>query len=179
MARKKYTPKAFARAVERYFDSISRDAPVTEQVATGEVDRYGHPVFEPVPVTNRLGELLVRREFLVPPTVSDLCVALGIHRSTWAEYAKDPAFSDTTTHAQGVMRAWNEQQLLTRSGKDVRGIEFNLTNNFGYKDQMHLELGEQTRKTLDQPPIPLSERKALLEQIAREFAGEGEPDGKA
>lgn len=135
MAQKKYTPRTLAKAVQRYFDSISREEPMTERKATGEKDSYGHPIFADEPVRNRLGKPVVRLVFLEPPTVSALCLALKIHRSTWADYAKDPAFADTTTHAQGVMRAWNEQQLLTRPGKDIPGIKFNLENNYGYRDK--------------------------------------------
>lgn len=140
MAQKKYTPRTLAKAVQRYFDSISRDEKVTERKDTGEKDKYGHPVYADEPVCNRLGEPLVRLVFLEPPTVSALCLALGIHRSTWAEYAKKTEYSDTTTYAQGVMRAWNEQQLLTRPGKDIPGIKFNLENNYGYRDKQDMAL---------------------------------------
>lgn len=138
MAQKKYTPRTLAKAVQRYFDSISREEPMTERIATGEKDSYGHPVFADQPVLNRLGEPVVRLVFLEPPTVSALCLALKIHRSTWADYARDPDFADTATHAQGVMRAWNEQQLLTRPGKDIPGIKFNLENNYGYREKQTL-----------------------------------------
>lgn len=144
MAQKKYTPRKLAKAVQRYFDSISRDEPVTERRATGEVDKYGHPVYEDVPVCNRLGEPLVRLVFLEPPTVSGLCLTLGIHRSTWADYASKPEYADTTTHAQGVMRAWNEQQLLTRPGKDIPGIKFNLENNYGYREKQAVAVAGMT-----------------------------------
>lgn len=171
---RKFTPGKLAAAVQRYFDSISRDIQVCDKVPTGELDRYGHPLFRDEPAYNRLGKPIMRQEFLEPPTVSGLCLALGIHRSTWAEYAKDAEYSDTTTYAQGVMRAWNEQQLLTRSGKDVRGIEFNLSNNFGFRDKVEVELGEQSRKAVAREPMTLEERRRLLEEIASEWNdGEG------
>ncbi len=135
MAVKKYTPRTLGKAVQWYFDSISRDEPVVERKPTGELDKYGHPVYADEPVMNRLGQPLVRLVFLEPPTVSAMCLALGIHRSTWADYCQDEKFSDTTSYAQGVMRAWNENQLLTRPGKDIPGIKFNLENNYGYRDR--------------------------------------------
>lgn len=154
MAQKKYTPRTLAKAVQRYFDSISRDEPVTERKATGELDKYGHPVYADEPVCNKLGEPLVRLVFLEPPTVSSLCLALGIHRSTWADYASKPEYADTTTHAQGVMRAWNEHQLLTRPGKDIPGIKFNLENNYGYRDKQAVAVTgmsvEEYLRTLDE-----------------------------
>lgn len=131
MAEKKYTGRTLAKAVKRYFDSISRDKVVTEKLPTGELDKYGHPVFKDVPVTNRLGQQMTRVEFILPPSVSGLCVALGIHRSTWLNYGKDPQMADTVARAGGLMRAYLEEQSLLRQGKDVRGVEFNLLHNFG------------------------------------------------
>lgn len=131
MAEKKYTGRTLAKAVKRYFDSISRDAVVTEKKPTGELDKYGHMIFEDVPVVNRLGETMTRVEFILPPTVGGLCVALGIHRSTWSDYGKKAEFADTVAYAGGLMRAWLDEQSLTRPGKDVRGVEFNLMHNFG------------------------------------------------
>lgn len=144
MAQKKYTPRTLDKAVRRYFNSISREVPLTRREATGELDKYGHKVYADVPVRNRLGEPVVRIEYFEPPTVSSLCLYLGIHRSTWSDYAKDPEFSDTATYARGVMRAWNEQELLTRPGKDIRGIEFNLENNFGYRDKKDVAVSGQS-----------------------------------
>ena len=131
MAReKKYTKKALAEAVNRYFGSITRIITATELVETGERDDKGHKIFKRVPITNSLGEEAKIEEYIIPPTVGDLCRHLGIHRSTWAEYCdpkKHPEFSDTTTYARGCIRAYLEQQLLIR--KDVKGIIFDLQNN--------------------------------------------------
>ena len=150
MAQKKYTPRSFAKAVKRYFDSISREAVVTEKIPTGELDKYGHMIFEDVPVVNRLGETMKRIEFLLPPTVSGLCVALKIHRSTWADYAKDPEFSDTVACAGGLMRAWLEEQGLMRPGKDFRAVEFNLIHNFGVGKEAAGDMGGTVEELLAQ-----------------------------
>jgi len=150
VAQKKYTGRSFAKAVKRYFDSISREVVVTEKKPTGQLDGYGHPVFEDVEVTNRLGEQVKRIEFLVPPTVSGLCVALRIHRSTWSDYAKDPEFADTVACAGGLMRAWLEEQSLVRAGKDFRGVEFNLVHNFGVgKETSGSDMGGSVEDYLD------------------------------
>lgn len=139
---KKYTARRLREQVELYFDSISRDVPVLVPESTGEFDKFGHEIVKMVPAENRLGSQIMRTEYLIPPSVGGLCEFLGIHRDTWAEYcdkAKHPEFSDTTTHARGRMQAWNEEQLLTRSGKDCKGIIFNLENNYGYKEQLGVE----------------------------------------
>lgn len=140
MARpKKYTERTLSKAVERYFDSITREITVTEKQETDQRDDKGHVIYKTVPVENKLGEPVKVTEYIVPPTVGGLCAFLGIHRSTWAEWCdktKHPEFSDTTTRAVGRMRAWNEQELLTRSGKDIKGVIFNLENNYGYRERL-------------------------------------------
>ena len=137
-APRKYTPEELDRAVKQYFKSITRKVKLTEQRPTGKKDKMGHEVYVTVPVTNLLGKEVFVTEYLVPPTVGDLSAALGIHRSTWNEYCGLPEFSDTTTYAQGCIHAYLERELLTRSGKDLKGVQFNLENNFGYKQRMEL-----------------------------------------
>lgn len=175
---KKYTKKTLAEAVERYFASITRIVTMTELVETGERDDKGHKIFERRPITNSLGEEAKVEEYIVPPTVGSLCQFLGIHRSTWAEYCdheQHPEFSDTTTRARGRLRTYLEQQLLVR--KDVKGIIFDLQNNHGYSEKRQVELGERASKAISVGSMPMSEKKLMLEEIAREFGGGGDADG--
>lgn len=137
-AHKKYTPKTLDRAVRQYFKSISREVTVTERKATGEKDEKGHEIYEDVPVINSLGEEMKVTQYLIPPTVGGLSDYLGIHRDTWNAYCRMEEFSDTTTYAQGCMHAYLEQESLTRSGKDLKGVLFNLENNFGYKERLEM-----------------------------------------
>lgn len=174
MARpKKYTAKTLREAVDAYFDSISRTVTATEQVATGQRDAKGHMIYEPRPITNKLGKEMTYDEYILPPTVGGLCQHLGIHRSTWAEYCdpeQHPEFSDTTTRARGRMRGYLEQQLLTR--KDVKGIIFDLQNNYGYAEKRQVELGERATKAVSAASMSMGEKMAMLEEIAREFGGD-------
>lgn len=168
MARpRKYSKKELAEAVERYFDSISRMVTVMERVETDRRDDKGHVIYERRPVLNKLGQEAQVEEFIEPPTIGGLCQFLGIHRSTWADYCDKEEFSDTTTRAGGRIRAYLEQQLLTR--KDVKGIIFDLQNNHGYSEKRHLELGPNANKAISTAGMTIGERKALLEQIGREF----------
>ena len=176
---RKYTRKSLAEAVERYFASITRIVTMTELVETGERDNKGHKIFERRPIINSLGEEAKAEEYIVPPTVGSLCQYLEIHRSTWAEYCdpeKHPEFSDTTTRARGRLRAYLEQQLLIR--KDVKGIIFDLQNNHGYSEKRQVELGERASKAVSANAMSMSEKKELLEEIAREFGGGGDADGE-
>ena len=143
-APRKYTPEELDRAVKQYFKSITRKVKLTEQRPTGKKDKMGHEVYVTVPVTNLLGKEVFVTEYLVPPTVGDLSAALGIHRSTWHDYCdpeKHPEFSDTTTQALGRIHAYLERESLTRSGKDLKGVIFNLENNFGYKERLEVDSG--------------------------------------
>lgn len=135
-APKKYTPEELEAAVRQYFKSITRKRKLTEPVPTGKKDKMGHEIYEHRPVRNLLGKEVFVTEYLLPPTIGDLAAALGIHRDTWNSYCHDEAFSDTTTYAQGCIHAYLERELLTRSGKDLKGVQFNLENNFGYAERM-------------------------------------------
>lgn len=140
-APKKYDEKKLAREVRKYFRSISREVILTEKKPTGQKDKMGHMIYEDVEIKNSLGKPMTVIEYLVPPTVGGLSDFLGIHRDTWNDYCnheKHPEFSDTTTYAQGCIHAYLEREMLTRQGKDLKGVLFNLENNFGYKERMEL-----------------------------------------
>lgn len=177
---RKYTKKSLAGAVERYFASITRIVPVTELVETGERDDKGHKIYERRPVVNSLGEEAKVEEYIVPPTVADLCQFLEIHRSTWADYCDEdlhPEFSDTTTRARGRIRGYLERQLLTR--KEVKGIIFDLQNNHGYAEKRQIGLDEKTRQTVaaSATSMSLDEKLEMLKQIAADYAEGVGPDG--
>lgn len=134
--RKKYTQRTLEQAVRRYFASISRERTITERVDSGRKDSSGHVIWNTVPIKNLLGEEMKVIEYMVPPTVGGLCSYLGIHRSTWHEYSnksKHPELAAITGWAKSQMQAWLEEQLVTR--RDVRGVVFDLENNYGYGDR--------------------------------------------
>lgn len=140
-APKKYDEKTLARAVERYFKSITREVALTERKPTGQRDKMGHEIYEEVPVKNALGKEVTVTEYLVPPSALDLAAFLGIHKSTWENYCnheKYPEFFDSTERALGRIHAYLIRESMTRQGKDLKGILFNLENNFGYKERMEL-----------------------------------------
>lgn len=141
--RKYEDARKFDRQVEKYFESITRLKTVTEKKDSGERDGFGHIIWTEVPVVNRLGKEVQVIEYLVPPTIADLCEWLHIDGATWARYAnpdKHPEFCETITRARGRIQNWNEHELLTREGKDLKGIIFNLENNFGYAARAQVEM---------------------------------------
>lgn len=134
-APKKYTAKTLRQAVENYFAAITRQRIVTEPVPTGRLDNYGHPIFREEPVKNGLGAFVMVTEYLVPPSTGALAIALGIHRSTWVNWhdkEKYPEFQEIVTWADDNILAWKEEQVLTRPGKNLKGIIWDLDNNHGY-----------------------------------------------
>lgn len=134
---KKYkSKKALAEAIERYFSSISRTIPARD--LTGATIR------------NDDGEDITLTQFVVPPSISSMCLYLGIDRSTWQNYCDaqlHPELQDITQTARARIEAYLEEQLLTRE-KGLQGIIFNLQNNYGWKQKTEMELGEKTRQTV-------------------------------
>ena len=129
---KKYrSDRALREAVTAYFDSISRIRTVTEACDTGKRDKWGHVIQDQRPVTNAQGELMQEREYVIPPTVGGLCAHLQISRDTWAAYCANPQFSETTAWAREQLLSWREKELMTRPGKDVKGLLFDLQANYG------------------------------------------------
>lgn len=166
--KKKYTAKALEAAVEHWFDSITVDETLTKSVPTGETDEKGNEIFTSVPVLNRLGEEIVQTKYLIPPTVEGLCLFLDISYGTWEDYCdekKHPEFLRTTTRARARMREWNMRQLLTREGKDTRGIIFNLQNNYGMKERKEMSLDEKTTEAIEKREMTMAEKMQLLEEL--------------
>lgn len=157
---KKYkSKKALADAIDGYFRSISRTIEVKD--VTGET------------VYNDDGESIRRVQFVVPPSISGLCIHLGIDRSTWQNYCDGdlhPEFREVTALTRGRIEAWLEEQLLTRE-KGVQGIIFNLQNNYGWRQKQEVELGDKTRKSIQTEGMSLQDKLAAIAQ-ARENMGE-------
>ena len=137
---RKYTPLGLRRAVDAWFDSITRIVAVTEQVPTGERDERGHPIYEERDVVNRAGEPVLRLEYVIPPTVGGLCRHLEISRETWSQYGDQPGHDAVVQEARDRIQTYLEEELLTRSGKDVKGVMFNLQANYGMSERHEVEL---------------------------------------
>lgn len=142
-APKVYTAKTLEKAVKKYFRHITRKRVLTEPVPTGELDKYGHPIYRQEPVVNDLGKKVEITEYLCKPTKSALALFLGIHRSTWDNYhdaERYPEFKDIVEWADDLIFAWTHTELLSRSGKDVRGIVCEMENAYGYRGRTEVEV---------------------------------------
>jgi len=185
---RKYTGKTLGKAVDAYFRGITRTITVREQVNTGEKDDHGHWIFTLEDVLNDDGEPVKVRQFVVPPTVGGLCEALGIHRSTWADYCdreKHPELEEATSRARETIQHYLESELLGREGKDLKGVIFSLQNNYGCSERKTVELGPKA--ALAVASAGTEERAAilaLLEEAAKEGGGidgdvQGDPGHRA
>lgn len=193
--KKKYaTAAALRRAIRSYIDSISKIEPVMERYLTGTKDAWGHDEYAWRQATNQDGEVVMRRVFHVPPTAAGIREHIGVSKSTWAEYGDrklHPELCEVVEEAREVLQKWREEQLLTRAGKDVRGIIFDLQANYGMSERKTVDLGEQAAKAVrtaagkvnwpegtregglgQAAALPLEDREALLREIAKDFSPE-------
>ena len=169
---RKYTAAKFREAVDKYFRSISTLVPVMGIDGENALDMDGNEI--------------VRTAYAVPPTVSGLCLKLGIDRRTWANYAdpekhggtkeKPSAYAKVCDDVKLRIEAYLNEQLLVRE-KSVQGVIFNLSNNFGWSEKhehsQRVELGEETRKVVAQN-LTLDEKFALIREAAAEIADTAE-----
>lgn len=72
-----------------------------------------------------------------PPTISGLANFLDVHKSTLANYRKDELFGSTIEKAFQRVEQWWEEELPVARGT---GVQFNLKNNFGWRDKTEQEI---------------------------------------
>lgn len=142
-AKRKYTAKRLREKVDEYFKSISREIVMTEKKPTGKKDESGHEIYEDVPIINRLGEQMKVIEFLEPPMKTSLARYLGVNPSTysqWEDAGKFPEYAQTLAKAHDICLAWRQKEVLTRSGKDIKGITFDLAVNYGVSERVEVNV---------------------------------------
>ncbi len=158
--RKFKTAAALRRAADRYFDSISYVQDVKD-------------------LLNMAGEPVKLLRYVQPPTVTGLCLHLGIDRSTWQNYgdeSRDPETAAVVRYVRQRIEAWLEQELLSRD-KSVQGIIFNLQNNYGWRARSELELGRETRASMQLSDMSLQDKLSAIAEAARHIDAGGAEDG--
>ena len=58
----------------------------------------------------------------------------------------------------------------------MKGIIFNLQNNYDYRERREIELGPGAAKAVSAGSVTTAERLAILEEIAGEFGGKDKAD---
>ena len=163
---------ALWKAVKSYFDSITREEPVMEPKDTGELDRYGHKIYEMVPALNGKGEKVMHTVYLLPPKIGDLCEHLKISSSTWLRYSQDPMFEEVTEWARDRFINWRSGEFVTRPNKMLDGI----------KEDLKLNYNVQMPRT-EETPVLGGELKDMkdseLQELAARMARRGDDGGHA
>lgn len=71
------------------------------------------------------------------PTMAGLALSLDLSTETLRNYKKDLLFGSTIARAKQRIEAFWERLLMTAKGT---GVQFNLKNNFGWKDKSEQEI---------------------------------------
>lgn len=156
----KYTAAEFEAAVEKYFGRIS-----IEQ----EMIRDGKPLLD------QDGEPITYTEWLRPPTVAGICLALGIDPSTWQNYAnksKSPKHAIVCERASLRIECYLEELLATKE-KSVQGVLENLRLNYWRKRRV-MEEEAESRQASPIEGMSMAQKLALI----RDMAGGGGDGGE-
>jgi len=117
------TVESLETKINRYFNSISFDEPVKDEMGEPIYDRDGMPI--------------VKVSYISPPSVLGMCLFLDIDRARLLEYEQKEEFRNAIKRAKAKVEQYLADQLNRTT--QVAGIIFNLKNNFGWKDVQTVE----------------------------------------
>ena len=191
------TTRMLDRRIKDYFESITSERPMLRMVpelkedADGKLcevlDEFGHTkmVFEPVIAKN--GKQAMETIWIRPPSIIDLCLHLGIDRTTfyrWCNPDSDPEgeteeFCNIATRARGRIEAYLTAR--TEDKNAARGAIANLEANFGWKRKKEIGLDEQTQRAVAMATMTTEDKLAALREMGitipfEEEKGETEDD---
>lgn len=161
---KKYTAAEFEEAVERYFARISRTRMLK--------DDDGKVVYDDA------GEAITYTDWLRPPTITGLCLTLGIDRSTWQNYAdaqKNRGHAAVCERARMRIECYLEELLSTKE-KSVQGVIFNLQANYWSREKA-AEQAERQKSPLE--GMSMAEKLALISSVGGGHSDEEKADAAA
>ncbi len=72
-----------------------------------------------------------------PPTMAGMALALNMSRQTLINYGRDELFGSVIARARLQVEQWWEEELPVARGS---GVQFNLKNNFGWRDRSEQEI---------------------------------------
>lgn len=174
MRTKKYrTAAALLKAVDKYFDKISRIVNATEieplidddgRVVMGKKG----PIYVHKIICNQKGEPYKKLEYIVPPSLAALCLDLGISQVTWAAYSDDDELGSVCAYAKLRVEAYLTEQVNIRDRP--QGVIFNLQNNYGWRER-----SEHTAKIQDETDgISLIDKINLIREAAATLPEDGD-----
>lgn len=177
---KKYTPRTLEREVNTYFRKIRRTVKVFDYVPTGEHTKRGTPIMKAIEAKDDDGNTMKTVEYVTPPSLSALCLHLGISRTTWAKYARDESMAYIVEAARLETETYWTGQL---SGKNAQGAKFALQNACGWRgtwsEKLEVDLTDPATKSQKvAKSMTLEEKQQLLMQaglaMAEDFAAQNE-----
>ena len=157
------TPQQLANACDKYFRSISRVVELTEKIDTGKFNKAGKPIIEHRPIINDYGKPATAREYFRKPSISGLCNYLHICRDTWSEYANRDEYRNICASVKQEI----EEYLVSRlgNGKGDAGIQFELSQNYGWRNRVEVEAGAETRESMKHSNLSMAEKLECLKSM--------------
>lgn len=155
----KYTDASVLQSkIDAYFDSISR--------LVVRCDNDGQVI------CTRGGDESLALEWLEPPTLSGLCLYLGIDKECFRKYGQDREFADVVKRAMQRLENYLERELFRQ--KQIQGIMFSLKSNYGWEDDESPGGEEEVISSYS-----AEDRLQMLFRLASEFLEYAEKSGIA
>lgn len=167
------TVAAFRKAVDGYFEAITRERTLREWVDSGERTNRGKPIMVERDVIGLDGQPVIVFDYVMPPTMPALQLAIGVSKASWDNYRKREGFAEVCAEAKLRIEAYLAERVVT--AKNPAGVQFTLENNYGWRSSREVELGEKTRAALAQD-MTMAEKMALIRAAAAEADDDDEDD---
>lgn len=121
---------------------------------------------DPVVLAGKINEyFIVCKDEAQPITMSGLAVHLGLARKSLLNYERHfpncPELFRAIKDARARIEASYEGKLV--SGIPATGLIFGLKNNFGWKDQMSLDVTSNGHSLFDNESLKLASKEILLQ----------------
>lgn len=177
-----WTGARLRKKAQKYFDAITtrepmlREVPVCIENDAGELipalDEFGHRKMKFTPVIAADGTEVQQTIWLSPPSLSGLCLALGVSQSTFNEWCsldeKEPggkgnALCRAAKEVRAKIEAYYVEKSLEKGA--ARGAIANLEANFGWKRRREVGFDEKTRETVGSVKMNAEDRLALLREM--------------
>ena len=132
------TAKALRAAVERYFRFITYERDVVIYRREMGEDEEGNTIVKEIPeiLTDSKGNPVKETVYREGPSVAALRLFIGVSKSTWAGYDDSEEMKPVVAETRDRMEAYLVGLLNTKSS--THGVEFNLKNNYGWKDKQEV-----------------------------------------
>ena len=126
---KKHTAASLKKGVAAYFRKITYDQPMVKRMP--EVNEFGEVVFKNRLAVDDYGRPITKKAWMATPSIADLALHLGVHRSTLWEYRKDPELGPIVESA----KSWTEAYWTEQLGEDNKGAKFALEAGMGWGER--------------------------------------------